>query len=141
MPYEVNDAISFFLPPESKSVQPLDYDWDEATNAIIFTSDYDPGSFSKWLKGLSKHYTQIWGASSQVFVEDDDDLGCVSFWMTREKGVHPMSKIQIDSHVAYTKIEDSFENLNAWIGSELLSKLMDEDKPSTIGMIRFRPEN
>ncbi len=45
---------------------------------------------------------------------------------------------ELDIHVAWGGNEESYQNLNSWIGSEVFDSLC-VDKPPTAGMIRTRP--
>lgn len=131
MVYAPTSDITRYLPPEAFDVRPLEYEWAEATNAIIFASSVDYETFSAWESGLSHFYLTLVGVANALNVESDPELGCISFWL--------QSAPPVDIHVARCKNTESVETLNAWIGSTLLSTMASDNRAATIGLIRIRP--
>jgi len=138
-PYRVNDSIRVFLPPDTITAEPLDFDWDEAENAVLFTSGFTRGSFTELASALTDHFAAVLGSRDQIDVEAHEDIGCISFWMTRAANVQPKLNVEVDAHIAYCQNAESLESLHSWIGSTLLTKMAKQDAPSVLGMIRFRP--
>lgn len=131
MPYELNDQISRFLPPDVIHALPLDFDWAEATNAILFTSNFDADSFDSWCDGLQCHYAKIVGDTQKIDADPQPDLGCLNFWFK----LNPT----VDVAMAYCNHSEGFEELNAWIGSSFFESMVNDDSPATAGIVRIRP--
>jgi len=140
MPYDVTEAISKYLPPDVITVEPLEFDWDEAVNAVVFTSRFDATSFSAWETSLSEHYMSVLGKGPRMKVESDSELGCIAFRINLDPANLPEGTISVDISVAWRGLEESVENLNAWVGSSLLEDMVEKDKPAMAGLIRIRPE-
>lgn len=139
MAYKVTDEIAKYLPPATVSTKPLEFQWDEAANAILFTSNFNKKSFSDWKKGLSSHYRTTLGDIPSIIIESHSKLGCISFWINLDPDNLPKGNISVDVSAAWCPKEESVENLNAWIGSSLLESMVKKDKPSMAGLIRIRP--
>ncbi len=139
MPYEITNEIARFLPPDPISVYPLEFDWQEATNAIVFTSGFDKESFSDWEECLSAYYKALLGDIPDIDVESDPELGCATFWINLDPDHLPEGAISVDVGVARCCVANGFENLNAWIGSSRLTDMVEKDKPAMVGLIRIRP--
>ena len=131
MPYASTDEIAKYLPPDSIDVRPLDYEWAEATNAVVFASAFYSSSFSEWESKLAEFYRMLIGRRHDMNVESNPDLGCISFWFD--------SIPNIDVHVARSENLDSVENLNSWVGSPLLTRIAMDTRATTVGLIRIRP--
>ena len=135
--YLLTEEIMRFLPPDVFQVQPLDYYWEEAVNAVIFTSGFEKKSFVESVTFLGEFYEKI---DKDPLIEDDEDLGCVTIWLSIEKNA---VQIDVDVSIALMNTKDTdgtpLEKLNSWIGSSLLTKMAKEDNPALIGMIRIRP--
>ena len=132
MPYQLDDSIRLYLPPGIVSAEPLDYDWDEAVNAVIFTSAFDSKDFPCWTATLTEHYRRIVADRMEVDPEIQADIGCIHLWLLK---LHP----PVDICFAFGRHLESFSNLNPWIGSNRFRSLFTRDTPATAGMIRIRP--
>lgn len=131
MTYSSTGEITNYLPPESIDVRPLDYEWAEATNAILFGSKLDFDTFAQWEIALSEHYRNLKANDHELTVESHPDLGCMSIWFD--------SSPSVDVHCARCKNPDSIDNLNAWVGSALLESIAADPQTGTVGLIRIRP--
>lgn len=85
MTCSVTDEITKHLPPEVITVNPLEFEWEEATNAIIFTSNFDKVNFEEWEEALVNYYKNMIVNEHQLDVESDDDISCISFWFSLDK--------------------------------------------------------
>ncbi|QDV25920.1 hypothetical protein [Aureliella helgolandensis] len=132
MKYAATSEIKKYLPQDAFDVRPLEYEWAEATNAIVFASTLAFPTFRRWESELSKFYRTLIGNNRAVSVESHPDLGCISFWINTDPSV--------DVHVARLKCAESVENLNSWVGSSLIDSLATDDRAATVGLIRIRPE-
>ena len=132
MTYAATARIRKYLPRDAFDVRPLEFEWDEAINAIVFASTLDFPTFDKWESELSKFYRTLVGNDRAVAVEAHPELGCISFWINTEPNV--------DVHVARCRSAESVENLNAWIGSSLIELMATDDRTATVGLIRIRPD-
>ncbi len=120
MPYQLDDAISAFLPPSVISAEPLDFDWDEAVNAVVFTSAFDSKDFASWAKTLTEHYDRLVAGRMKVDPEIQADIGCIHLWLLK---LDPA----VDICFASRHHPESFANLNAWIGSNRFRSLFTRD--------------
>ena len=137
-PYKITAELMRYIPPEVISVEPLEFDWDEATNAILFTVSYSRDSYAEWFEGIHRFLLDSLPLGALVSPEKQEDIFCASFWISLS-GDDPMINPDYDLHVAWRKEADSCENLNAWIGSELYEEMVQKDHPQTSGIIRKRP--
>ena len=131
MTYATTSEIKKYLPPHSVDVRPLDYEWAEASNAVVFISTLDAETFTQWETELTEFYRLQVSDDCVMNVESDPDLGCISFWF--------QTLPNIDVHVARCKNIDSVENLNSWVGSTLLASIAADTRAATVGLIRIRP--
>ena len=139
MPYEVSQEIAKYLPPDVITVRPLEFDWAEAINAVVFTSRFDRQSFPEWEEALIEYYRSALGRIPQVRPETDEELGCITFRINLDPSNLPKGTISVDISVAWCNQEDSLENLNAWLGSKVLASIVRDDKPAMAGLVRIRP--
>ena len=130
MTYAATSEIKKYLPPDTVDSKPLEYDWAEAENAIVFISTLDFPTFGEWESELSQFYRLLVGGGA-VNIESHPDLGCISFWFN----CHP----NVDVHVARCKHAESVENLNSWVGSTLLNSMATDNRAATAGLVRIRP--
>ncbi|MEM9643933.1 MAG: hypothetical protein AAF989_02970 [Planctomycetota bacterium] len=132
MKYEVTREIEEFLPPETFDARPLDFEWVEATNAVLFASAMNHTTFSRWKSDLSKYYRLRLRGGFDLNIESFEDVECMSFWLTHTPNV--------DVHVARCQQPESVEELNSWIGSTLLESMAANERAATVGLVRIRPE-
>ena len=125
-----------FLPPDIIQVHPLDYYWEEAVNAVIFTSSFEKKIFFESISFLKELYQRL---DNNLHIEEDEDLGCATIWLSIENNA---VQIDVDVSIALMSTENTdgtpLENLNSWIGSNLLTKMTKEDNPALIGIVRIR---
>lgn len=131
MNYTVTDEIASYLPPKIIDVKPLEYEWDEAANAIVFVSSFAFSTFEKWNSELSQIYRSLVRDGYDLNIESHEDLGCTSFWFNHLPNV--------DVHVARCQNTASVENLNSWVGSTDLESLATIEGAATVGLCRIRP--
>lgn len=132
MTYAVTSEITRYLPPESIDARPLDYEWVEATNAIVFVSTFAHTSFALWETKLSVFYRMLIGDGCGLTTESHSELGCISFWFD--------SNPNVDVHVARCENINSVENLDSWLGSPLLVSMAMDPRAATVGIIRIWPD-
>lgn len=152
MKYALVDEITQYLPPNVITAKPLEFDWDEATNAVLFTAEYKKrfsilkSPFNALVDKLTEHYRSLVENKYQLEVDPDHEQGCMTFRFSDDPEANPNKGFQIsaDISIAWLKakgtIDDPLDALNSWIGSSLLKKMAQDDKPQLIGMIRIRPK-
>ena len=138
MSYSLDDALLKLAPGKILRAEPLEFDWDEAENAILFSSTLQIDDFREWNEQIRQHIASLLPEGSSIKVEPDESVFCTSFWISTTQDMDEYIDPELDIHVAWGGGQESYENLNAWIGSEVFDSLA-VDKPPTIGMIRTRP--
>jgi hypothetical protein len=140
MKYTVTQELLYLIPGKALDAQPLEFDWEEATNAILFTSNLQVKDFCEWNLFIEKHLRSCLPKTASIKVETDEEIFCTSFWISLTKDIHEYIDPDFDLHVAWGNHDESFENLNSWIGSELFEEMVSKkDIPATAGLIRVRP--
>ncbi len=99
MTYNVDETIKRFLPENSSNLNPLEFDWEEAENAIIFTADLEYPSFADFENSLTNYYTSLLGPEAQINPEGEDELGCISFWVKLGNDASELANRNIDIHI------------------------------------------
>ena len=139
MSYAVTIELLNLIPGKKLDAQPLEFDWEEATNAILFTSDLQVQSFSEWNNVIEAHLKTCFPKTASIKVEADEEILCTSFWISLTKDMNEYIDPDYDLHVAWGASDESFENLNSWIGSELFDEMVSKEGIRTAGLIRVRP--
>lgn len=116
------------LPPGTITFEPLEYSWEEAKVAYIFTSKFDGANFKDWAASFAS-YTQLAAPNDAVIHHFD-------YPKTATLEINICANEKIDLHAAWCRNPIGFENLNAWLGSALLKSLVEEQNPATAGVIR-----
>ena len=140
MSYSLDDALLKFAPGRLLKAELLEFDWDEAKNAILFSSSLRLDDFHEWNEHIRQHIASMLPESASIKVESDETISCTSFWISTTQDMDEYIDPELDIHVAWGGNEESYPNLNAWIGSEVFDTL-SADKPPTAGMVRTRPKN
>lgn len=138
MSYSLDDALLKFAPGRILKAEPLEFHWDEAENAILFSSALRLDDFHEWNEHIRQHIASLLPAHASIKVEADESVSCTSFWISTTQDMHEYTDPELDIHVAWGGDEESYQNLNAWIGSEVFDNLI-ANKPPTAGMVRSRP--
>jgi hypothetical protein len=131
MSYATTGEITKYLPPDAFGVVPLEYEWAEATNAIVFASTHECATFDEWESTLSEFYRAQISDNHAVSVDAHPELGCIRVSIN----IRP----RVDVHLARCKCSGSVENLNSWVGSSLMASLAKDVRAATVGLIRIRP--
>lgn len=140
MSYSLDDALLKFAPGKILKAEPLEFDWDEAENAILFSSTLRIDDFHEWNERIRQHIAGLLPEGASIKVEPDESVFCTSFWISTTQDMHEYIDPELDIHVAWGGNEESCQNLNAWIGSNVFSALTS-NRPPTAGMLRTRPQN
>ena len=138
MSYFVDDTLLKLAPGRVLKAEPLEFDWDEAENAILFSSTLQIDDFHEWNEHIRQHLASLLPEGTSIKVEPDEGIYCTSFWISRIQDMEEYIDPELDVHVAWGGSEDSYQNLNAWIGSDVFETLTS-GKPPTAGMVRTRP--
>jgi len=138
MSYSLDDALLKFAPGKLLKAEPLEFDWDEAENAILFSSSLRIDNFHEWNEHIRKHIVRMLPEGASIKVEPDEGTSCTSFWISTSEKMEEYINPELDIHVAWGGNKESYDNLNAWIGSSVFDTLI-ADKPPTAGMVRTRP--
>ena len=80
MKYTTTQELLNLIPGSTLDAQPLEFDWEEATNAILFTTDLQINDFNEWNAFIEKHLLSCFPKGTSIKVETDEEIFCTSFW-------------------------------------------------------------
>ncbi|MDM4019576.1 hypothetical protein [Roseiconus lacunae] len=123
-----SDELLALLPNGVASYEPLDFSWEGVKEAFVFTSAFNETSYALWVSKFVQHVETGVAAEITVDTEEHPELAYLVINIYGDE--------KIDIHVAWCQDDDAFGNLNAWLGSRLLKRMVDLESPRTAGVIR-----
>ncbi|TWU44680.1 hypothetical protein Poly51_59490 [Rubripirellula tenax] len=124
-----SDELLALLPNGVASYEPLDFSWDGVKEAFLFTSTFDETSYPLWVSRFVQHVKSKAPPNARVDTEEHPELAYLV--------INVYGDEKIDIHAAWCQDDDAFGNLNAWLGSRLLKKMVESERPATAGVVRI----